>query len=82
MAKIFAKARNAKTNDLYAMATKDDGSFAVFKLCKNYDGQVRGGIRLTWRTVGKFGQRLDEMAARALYNRRVGRIAASPNVEA
>jgi hypothetical protein len=31
----------------------EKGGYQVWKLCENYDGQVKGGIRKTWRYVAK-----------------------------
>ena len=44
--------------------------YAVYKLCENYDGRVRGGIRKTWRLVAD-GLTLEE--TKALMEKRVGR---------
>jgi len=44
-----------------------DKTFAVFKLCSNYDGNVKGGIRKEWRVVkkGNYSEMID------LYNKRL-----------
>lgn len=48
----------------------DRADYLVYKLCENYDDQVRGGIRKTWRVVAH-GLSLD--AAKMLLEKRVGR---------
>lgn len=73
---IFTKqARKSKTGAIFAPGKADlsetgyfdRADYAVYKLCENYDGQVRGGIRKTWRVVAK-NLTLDE--AKALLERR------------
>lgn len=44
------------------------GTYSVMKLCANYNGRVRGGIKYTWRYLEKG---LDWAAARDLCNRRL-----------
>ena len=55
---IFTKQarRNAKGTvfapgkaDISQAGYFDRADYQVWKLCHNYDGQVRGGIRKTWR---------------------------------
>jgi len=45
----------------------DDCTYAVYKLCENYNGKVRGGISKTWRYVEK---NLPFEEALKLFNRR------------
>jgi len=33
----------------FALIQGEDGSYGVWKECKNYSGHVRGGIAVTWR---------------------------------
>lgn len=54
---VFAPGKSAK-------------GYVVYKLCKNYDGDIRGGVRKTWRYVAD-GLTLEE--AKALMEKRVGR---------
>lgn len=74
---IFIKqARKAKNGTVYAPGKADispvgyfeRADYAIYKLCSNYDGKVRGGVRKTWRVVAK-GLSLDQ--AKALLERRV-----------
>lgn len=61
--------QNPKTKAKFAPGRAADGSYSVYKLCSNYDGKVRGGIRHSWGLVAK-GLTLDE--AKALLEKRVG----------
>lgn len=63
--KCIAKAVNLK-GTVFALVRGE--YWEVLKLCSNYDGQVRGGIRKTWRVVD---QNLNESTARSLYGRRL-----------
>lgn len=49
---------------------KSGKGYMVYKLCENYDGRVRGGMRKTWRVVAD-GLSLEE--TKALMEKRVGR---------
>ena len=49
--KAIAKRTNSK-GITYALVT-DGTMFEVWKLCENYNGNVRGGISKTWRYVKK-----------------------------
>ena len=49
---------------------KSAKGYVVYKLCENYDGRVRGGMRKTWRVVAD-GLSLEE--TKALMEKRVGR---------
>lgn len=64
--------QNPKSKDIFAPGRHVDGRYFVFKLCSNYNGQVRGGISKTWRVVkgSEKGLTLDE--AKALMSKRVG----------
>ena len=45
-----------KTNSrgvTYALATVNYNVFAVYKLCENYNGKIKGGIAKAWRYVQK-----------------------------
>lgn len=44
--------------------------YLIYKLCENYDGQVRGGIRKTWRVVAQ-NLTLDE--AKTLLEKKIGK---------
>jgi hypothetical protein len=57
----------SKKQEMFALVTGPEG-FEVWRLCKNYSGQVRGGICRTWRYVQK---NMDEQSAWALFERRV-----------
>lgn len=61
--------QNPKTKAIFAPGQDADGSYKVYKLCSNYDGSVRGGIRHSWGLVAK-GLTLDE--AKKLLEKRVG----------
>jgi hypothetical protein len=54
---VFAPGKSAK-------------GYVVYKLCENYDGNIRGGVRKSWRVVAN-GLTLEE--AKALMEKRVGR---------
>ncbi len=60
------KIKTNKNNIQYALIQKGD-SFAVYKLCENYAGHIKGGIAKTWRYVAK-DLTLD--AATILFNKR------------
>ena len=63
------KALQIKTNKRgikYALVI-DGNSYGVWKLCENYNGHVRGGIKKTWRQVER---NITLEAATALFNRR------------
>lgn len=61
--------QNPKTKAKFAPGKDADGLYSVYKLCSNYDGQVRGGIRHSWGLVQK-GMTLNQ--AKALLNKRCG----------
>ena len=49
MSEVFTKqARKSKKGVIFAPG-KNEYGYMLFKLCENYDGQIRGGIRKTWR---------------------------------
>ncbi len=48
-------------------ADADDCTYAVYKLCENYNGKVHGGMSKTWRYVEK---NLPFESALALFTRR------------
>lgn len=51
---------------VFALVT-DGTKFEVWKLCENYNGQVKGGIAKTWRYVQKD---MAEQEAREMFKRR------------
>ncbi|AGR48028.1 hypothetical protein PHIM7_306 [Sinorhizobium phage phiM7] len=69
--------KNAK-NTFYAFGREDkldgmptaQGGYKIYKLCENYDGTVRGGIRKTWRVQR---ENLSYVDAIKLMNKRLGR---------
>lgn len=61
--------QNPKTKVKFAPGRDVDGSYKVYKLCSNYDGKVRGGIRYSWGLVAE-GLTLDE--AKILLNKKCG----------
>jgi len=61
--------QNPKTLAKFAPGKDTNGTYRIYKLCANYDGQVRGGIRHSWRWIAK-GLTLNE--AKALLNKRCG----------
>ena len=63
----IAKQINQKTQAIFALIDNGDTTFSVLKLCENYDGHVRGGIRKTWRSVV---DKVSETTARQTFNRR------------
>jgi hypothetical protein len=57
---VYSKtATKAKSGKVYAFGRRDDlsgkdtslGGYVVFRLCENYNGQVRGGMQKSWRYV-------------------------------
>lgn len=50
MSKLIKKAQN-KAGTWFAIAQLDNGNQVVYKLCSNYNGNVRGGISKSWRGV-------------------------------
>jgi len=65
--KAVSKLANKK-GTVFALVAMTDGFWQVMKLCSNYDGKVRGGIRKTWRVAEK---NMNEADARNLYSRRL-----------
>lgn len=63
--KTVSKKANAK-GVVFALLT-DGTTWEVWKLCENYNGQVRGGIEKQWRYIEKG---MVEEAARKLFERR------------
>lgn len=52
---IFTKQakQNPKTKIIFAPGKQENGSYIIYKLCENYDGKVKGGMRKSWRYVAK-----------------------------
>lgn len=54
-----ARKSSTKRETVYAFGRKDglhghpvsEGGYSVWKLAENYDGNIRGGIRKTWRYI-------------------------------
>lgn len=68
-AQVYTKhARRSKKGIIYAPGRNSRG-YMLFKLCENYDGQVRGGIRKTWRYVAD-QMTLEEV--KELFEKRLG----------
>ena len=67
--KCIAKLMNQKTKTIFALVNNGDDTFSVLKLCENYDGKVKGGIRKTWRYVVA---RNIEVCARDTFYKKVG----------
>ncbi len=65
--KCIEKRASAK-KIVYALCAMNDGTFQVQKLCENYDGKIKGGIRRTWRLVERG---LNETEARWLFGKKV-----------
>ena len=63
--KTISKKANSK-GVVFALVT-DGNTWEVWKLCENYNGQVRGGIEKQWRYVAK---NLSEQTARELFAKR------------
>lgn len=54
MTEVFVKqAKKSEKGVTYAPGKGANGKYMIFKLCNNYDGQVKGGVRKTWRYVAK-----------------------------
>lgn len=69
MAQVFTKqARKSSKGTVFAPGKSESG-YLIFKLCENYDGQVRGGIRKTWRYVA---DRLTLEQAKTEFEKRLG----------
>jgi hypothetical protein len=67
---VYVNQAHKSANGVLFALGKSAKGYMVYKLCKNYDGSVRGGIRKTWRYVAD-GLTLEE--AKALIEKRVGR---------
>ena len=63
--KVIRKKMNS-SDDVYALVT-DGQTYEVWKLCVNYDGNVKGGVRKTWRYIEKG---MSKESAEKLFNRR------------
>ena len=63
------QAHKSDKGAIYAPGKSTKG-YKVYKLCKNYDGNIRGAVRKSWRVVAD-GLTLEE--AKALMEKRVGR---------
>ena len=77
-ASVYTKtATKSKAGKIYAFGRRDDlhgadklkGGYVLFRLCQNYNGQVRGGIEKTWRAVE---QNMTFDAAMKLMNKKCG----------
>ena len=68
MSSAFRTVETAKNKSgaLFRLMERN-GKFSVFKLCRNYCGQARGGIAAVWRYVALD---VSETEARAIFNRR------------
>ena len=71
MTTVFTKQARKSTKGVIFAPGKCErtGKYLIFKLCENYNGQVRGGISKTWRYVAK-DLSLDE--AKALFEKKLG----------
>lgn len=67
--KCIAKLANSKKT-VFALIDNGNETFSVLKLCENYDGNVHGGIRRTWRTVITG---VDKIAARSKFYENVNK---------
>ena len=64
---IVESLKEIVTADKHIVKT-DEKQYAVYKLCENYAGHVRGGIATTWRYLEKG---LTLQAAESLFNKKV-----------
>jgi hypothetical protein len=71
MAIVYTKqARKSSKGTIYAPGKNEEtGLYIIFKLCENYDGKVRGGIRKSWCAVA---QNLSLEDAKTLFEKRLG----------
>lgn len=69
MVTVFTKQARKSNKGVIFAPGKSESGYLIFKLCENYDGQVRGGMRKTWRYVAD-KLTLDE--AKALFEKRLG----------
>jgi hypothetical protein len=67
---VYTKFAHKSAKGVIYAPGKSAKGYMVYKLCEEYDGRVRGGLRKTWRCVAD-GLTLDE--AKALMEKRVGR---------
>jgi hypothetical protein len=66
---VFTKQARKSVKGVWFAPGKDENGYIIYKLCENYDGQVRGGIRKTWRYVAN-KMTLEE--AKALFEKKLG----------
>lgn len=64
--------QNPKSKNIFAPGKNETGRYFIFRLCSNYDGSVRGGIRKTWRVASGSEGGLTLEAAKALLEKKVG----------
>jgi hypothetical protein len=69
-ATVYTNQAHKSDNGSVFAPGKSAKGYMVYKLCNNYDGNVRGGVRKTWRYVAD-GLTLEN--AKALMEKRVGR---------
>lgn len=69
MSQVFTKQARKSTKGVVFAPGQNESGYLIFKLCENYDGQVRGGIRKTWRYVA---DRLTLEQAKAEFEKRLG----------
>lgn len=69
MAEVYTKQARKSAKGVIFAPGKNASGYMIFKLCENYDGSVRGGIRKSWRYVA---DKLTLEQAKAEFERRLG----------
>ncbi len=73
MTTVFTQqARKSTNGTTYAPGKNDRGGYLLFVLRQNYDGQVRGGMRSTWRVVNASLKGLSLNDAKAMFEKKLG----------
>jgi hypothetical protein len=75
MATVYTNKAQKSTKGVIFAPGKDErtGKYFIFKLCENYDGRVRGGIRKSWCVVKQSEKGLSLDEAKEIFEKRLGK---------
>lgn len=68
MSRMCISKQANKVGTIFALIADGEDKYSVFKLCENYDGKCKGGIRKTWRVVQS---KMEKSVAESLFQRRL-----------